>query len=87
MFQNIHGVLTVKKILHKQTERYRLNQSFVLEVAKVEQVPIQDDAFSTANDRKFSTNRGAGPTHYEYTVSMPLAPRSVKRCARANRQK
>lgn len=63
-FQNIPDFLDVKQILFKQTQRFRLHYPFIVEITRVELLPLQRQGTTST----ILGHTGKGPVWFEFEV-------------------
>ncbi|KAI9289185.1 hypothetical protein BC943DRAFT_316166 [Umbelopsis sp. AD052] len=63
-FQNIPDFLDVKQILFKQTQRFRLHYPFIVEITRVELLPLQRQGPAST----ILGHTGKGPVWFEFEV-------------------
>lgn len=69
-YENIPDFLEVTHILHKTTTMYRIHFPFVVEITRVEKIPVAQQKFNGFNIEKFIGNTGKGQVWYDMEVKL-----------------
>lgn len=67
-YENVRDFLEVDHILYKQKTRYRIHFPFVVEITRVERVPIKLQPSNGYGTEKFLGLTGKGEVWYDFQV-------------------
>lgn len=68
-FENVPDFLQMKRILLKQTTKYRIHFPFVVEITRVENIPLSKQKISNYGIAKFQGDTGKGQVWYDLEVT------------------
>lgn len=67
-YENVPDFLEVESILLKQTTKYRIHFPFVVEITRVEKLPLVQQKFNSFGIEKFQGSTGKGQVWYDLDV-------------------